>query len=159
MQRPDGSTVSFRQRALEEIKQVKWDPAWGEERISNMIATRPDWCISRQRIWGVPIALFLCRKCHQPLRAPEVYRQVVELFQQHGADAWYDGSAEQILPADAKCAACGGTEFRRETDILDVWIDSGTSWAAVLETLFTVVFGGPAQCRAVSGCCHLGLDA
>ena len=134
MQRPDGSTVSFRQRALEEIKQVKWDPAWGEERISNMIATRPDWCISRQRIWGVPIALFLCRKCHQPLRAPEVYRQVVELFQQHGADAWYDGSAEQILPADAKCAACGGTEFRRETDILDVWIDSGTSWAAVLET-------------------------
>jgi isoleucyl-tRNA synthetase len=134
MQRPDGSTVSFRQRALEEIKQVKWDPAWGEERISNMIATRPDWCISRQRIWGVPIALFLCRKCHQPLRAPEVYRQVVELFQQHGADAWYDGSAEQILSADAKCAACGGTEFRRETDILDVWIDSGTSWAAVLET-------------------------
>ena len=103
MQRPDGSTVSFRQRALEEIKQVKWDPAWGEERISNMIATRPDWCISRQRIWGVPIALFLCRKCHQPLRAPEVYRQVVELFQQHGADAWYDGSAAKILPGDAKC--------------------------------------------------------
>jgi isoleucyl-tRNA synthetase len=134
MQRPDGSTVSFRQRALEEIKQVKWDPAWGEERISNMIATRPDWCISRQRIWGVPIALFLCRKCHQPLRAPEVYRQVVELFQQHGADAWYDGSAAKILPGDAKCVACGGTEFRRETDILDVWIDSGTSWAAVLET-------------------------
>jgi isoleucyl-tRNA synthetase len=134
MQRPDGSTVSFRQRALEEIKQVKWDPAWGEERISNMIATRPDWCISRQRIWGVPIALFLCKKCNQPLRAPGVYRQVVDLFQQHGGDAWYDGSAERILPADAQCAECGGTEFRRETDILDVWIDSGTSWAAVLET-------------------------
>ena len=135
IQRPDGSTVSFRQRALEEIKQVKWDPAWGEERISNMIATRPDWCISRQRIWGVPIALFLCKKCNQPLHAPEAYARVVELFEQHGADAWYDGTAEKMLPAGAKCARnCGGTEFRRETDILDVWIDSGTSWAAVLET-------------------------
>jgi isoleucyl-tRNA synthetase len=134
--RPDGTTVTFRQRALEEIKRVKWDPAWGEERISNMIATRPDWCISRQRIWGVPIALFLCKKCNQPLQAPDVYARVVELFQQHGADAWYDGTAERLLPDGAKCATagCGGTEFRRETDILDVWIDSGTSWAAVLET-------------------------
>ena len=136
IQRPDGSMVSFRQRALDEIKKVKWDPAWGEERISNMIATRPDWCISRQRIWGVPIALFLCKRCNQPLQAPEAYARVVELFQQHGADAWYDGTAEKMLPAGAKCATanCGGTEFRRETDILDVWIDSGTSWAAVLET-------------------------
>jgi isoleucyl-tRNA synthetase len=132
--RPDGTTVTFRQRALDEIKRVKWDPAWGEERISNMIATRPDWCISRQRIWGVPIALFLCKKCNQPLNAPEAYARVVELFQQHGADAWYDGTAEKMLPAGAKCANCGGTEFHRETDILDVWIDSGTSWAAVLET-------------------------
>ncbi len=134
--RAGGGTVSFRQRALEEIKRVKWDPAWGEERISNMIATRPDWCISRQRIWGVPIALFLCKKCNQPLQAPDVYARVVELFQQHGGDAWYDGTAEKVLPTDAKCATagCGGTEFRRETDILDVWIDSGTSWAAVLET-------------------------
>jgi isoleucyl-tRNA synthetase len=133
IKRADGTTVSFRQRALEEIKRVKWDPAWGEERISNMIATRPDWCISRQRIWGVPIALFLCKKCNQPLRAPEAYARVIELFQQHGADAWYDGTAEKVLPADSKCD-CGNTEFRRETDILDVWIDSGTSWAAVLET-------------------------
>jgi isoleucyl-tRNA synthetase len=134
IQRADGSTVTFRQRALEEIKRVKWDPAWGEERISNMIATRPDWCISRQRIWGVPIALFLCTKCNRPLQSPETYARVVELFQQHGADAWYDGSAEKILPPDVKCAGCGNTKFRRETDILDVWIDSGTSWAAVLET-------------------------
>jgi isoleucyl-tRNA synthetase len=101
-----------------------------------MIATRPDWCISRQRIWGVPIALFLCTKCNQPLHTPEAYARVVELFQQHGADAWYDGKAEAMLPSGAKCATanCGGVEFRRETDILDVWIDSGTSWAAVLET-------------------------
>jgi isoleucyl-tRNA synthetase len=138
IERPDGhgktKTVSFRQRALEEIKKVKWDPAWGEERISNMIATRPDWCISRQRIWGVPIALFLCKKCNQPLKSPDTYARVVELFHRHGADAWYDGKAEAVLPTNAKCASCGGTEFRRETDILDVWIDSGTSWAAVLET-------------------------
>ena len=129
-------TVSFRQRALEEIKKVKWDPAWGEERISNMIATRPDWCISRQRIWGVPIALFMCTKCNQPLHDPETYAKVVALFQQHGADAWYDGTAASVLPKSAACATagCSGTEFRRETDILDVWIDSGTSWAAVLET-------------------------
>ncbi len=133
IQRPDRSTVSFRQRALDEIKRVKWDPAWGEERISNMIATRPDWCISRQRIWGVPIALFLCTKCNRPLESPEAYARVVELFREHGADAWYDSTAENVLPANTKCAGCGGTEFRRETDILDVWIDSGTSWAAVLE--------------------------
>ncbi len=134
IQRPDGGTVSFRQRALDEIKRVKWDPPWGEERISNMIATRPDWCISRQRIWGVPIALFLCKQCNQPLHVPDAYAEVVELFREHGADAWYDGTAEKVLPQNAKCAGCGGTEFRRETDILDVWIDSGTSWAAVLET-------------------------
>ncbi len=136
IQRTDGSPVTFRQRALEEIKNVKWDPAWGEERISNMIATRPDWCISRQRIWGVPIALFLCKQCNQPLQVPDAYARVVELFQQHGADSWYDGKADAVLPVGAKCATpgCGGTEFRRETDILDVWIDSGTSWAAVLET-------------------------
>ncbi len=132
--RPDGSTVTFRQRALEEIRNVKWDPAWGEERISNMIATRPDWCISRQRIWGVPIALFLCTECNQPLQSPATYKKVVDLFHQHGADAWYDGKADGALPADAACANCGNRAFRRETDILDVWIDSGTSWAAVLET-------------------------
>ena len=132
----EGQTVSFRQRALDEIKRVKWDPAWGEERISNMIATRPDWCISRQRIWGVPIALFLCTRCNQPLHAPEAYAKIVALFEQHGADAWYAAEANHVLPLGAKCATpdCGGTEFRRETDILDVWIDSGTSWAAVLET-------------------------
>ena len=99
-----------------------------------MIATRPDWCISRQRIWGVPIALFLCKKCNQPVKSQDTYARVVELFHQHGADAWYDAKAEAVLPTDAKCAGCGSTEFRRETDILDVWIDSGTSWAAVLET-------------------------
>ncbi len=133
MQRPDGTETTFRERALEEIRGVAWDPAWGEERISNMIATRPDWCISRQRIWGVPIAVFLCRKCHQPLNDPAIHRRIVELFARESADAWYIHSAEQLLPAGAACAACGGTEFRKEMDIIDVWFESGASWNAVLE--------------------------
>src|SRR5947199_372359 len=80
--------MTFRTRALEEIKKVRWDPAWGEERISNMVATRPDWCISRQRIWGVPIAVFLCESCGKPLNQPDLNRKVVELFARLGADAW-----------------------------------------------------------------------
>ena len=80
---------TLRSRTLDEIKKVKWDPAWGEERISNMIATRPDWCISRQRIWGVPIAVFLCEGCGKPLNEPSLNRKVIELFARGGADAWY----------------------------------------------------------------------
>jgi isoleucyl-tRNA synthetase len=128
-------TTTFRQRALDEIKKVKWDPSWGEERISNMIATRPDWCISRQRIWGVPIAVFLCNKCHSPLRDPAINAKVVDLFREQGADAWYTHTPEQILPAGTACA-CGNadvTEFRKEMDILDVWFESGASWHAVLD--------------------------
>ena len=131
--RADGSTTTFRQRALEEIERVTWDPAWGKERISNMIATRPDWCISRQRIWGVPIAVFLCRKCHSPLEDPAVNRAIVDLFARESADAWYAHEAEQMLPPGTACAHCGGTEFRKEMDILDVWFESGASWHAVLE--------------------------
>ncbi len=111
---------------------MKWDPAWGEERISNMIATRPDWCISRQRIWGVPIAVFQCDGCNEFLNDAAVNRLVVELFAREGADAWYRHSAEEILPAGTKCAKCGATKFRKEMDILDVWFESGSSHAAVL---------------------------
>jgi len=134
MQNPDGSATTFRARALDEITKVNWDPSWGEERISNMIATRPDWCISRQRIWGVPIAVFLCEKCHKPLRDPAILRRVVELFQQEGADAWHTHSTDEILPTRTTCQTpgCGGKTFHKEMDILDVWFDSGTSWAAVL---------------------------
>src|SRR6184192_2011878 len=125
---------SLRQRALDEIRKAKWDPAWGEERIANMVATRPDWCISRQRIWGVPIAVFFCadEKCGEILRSKAVNRAVVELFARRGADAWYDTEPEQIVPAGNKCAKCGGTKFRKEMDIIDVWFESGSSHAVVL---------------------------
>jgi isoleucyl-tRNA synthetase len=111
---------------------VKWDPAWGEERISNMIATRPDWCISRQRLWGVPIAIFQCEECGQFLNDKAVNRAVVELFAREGADAWYTRSAEEMLPAGTKCEKCGGGKLRKEMDIIDVWFESGSSQAAVL---------------------------
>jgi isoleucyl-tRNA synthetase len=121
---------TLRTRALEEIKKVKWDPAWGEERISNMIATRPDWCISRQRVWGVPIAVFLCDGCGKPLEDAAVRRKVVELFARAGADAWYTNEPDSI-PAGAKCPQCSGTKFKKEMDILDVWFESGCSYLAL----------------------------
>ena len=133
MLRPDGSETTFRQRALEEISRVKWDPKWGEDRISNMIATRPDWCISRQRIWGVPIAVFLCQQCSTPLNHPSVNRSIVEIFKREGADAWYAHEAAALLPAGTACPKCGCTDFRKEMDIIDVWFESGSSWRAVLE--------------------------
>jgi isoleucyl-tRNA synthetase len=133
MATPEGAETTFRQRALDEIKQVVWDPAWGEERISNMIATRPDWCISRQRIWGVPIAVFLCDKCGEPLNDATINKSIVELFKLEGADAWYKQEASALLPKKTACHSCGHKEFRKETDILDVWFESGASWHAVLD--------------------------
>jgi len=127
-----GTETTFRQLALDAIAQVVWDPSWGQERISNMIATRPDWCISRQRIWGVPIAVFLCEKCHKPLNDNAVNRSIVDLFKKEGADAWYVHDAATLLPKGTKCP-CGNEEFRKEMDILDVWFESGASWHAVLD--------------------------
>ncbi len=131
---PDGAPTTFRQRALDEIAEVTWDPGWGEERISNMIATRPDWCISRQRIWGVPIAVFLCERCHAPLQNRAVNRGIVERVRAEGVDLWYRLSAAELLPAETTCAKCGARDdFRKEMDILDVWFESGASWHAVLD--------------------------
>jgi isoleucyl-tRNA synthetase len=125
---------TFRERALEEIARVTWDPGWGEERISNMIATRPDWCISRQRIWGVPIAVFLCERCHEPLNDEAINKSIVERFKTGGADVWYSAGVEELLPAGTACKACGAVmQFRKEMDILDVWFESGSSWHAVLD--------------------------
>ncbi|HEV3207120.1 MAG TPA: isoleucine--tRNA ligase [Terriglobales bacterium] len=126
---PGGGTL--RSRTLDEIEKVKWDPAWGKERMHNMISTRPDWCISRQRVWGVPIAVFLCQSCGKPLNDHAVNRKVVELFARSGADAWYTPEADAILPAGTKCPHCGSNKFERETDIFDVWLESGASYLAL----------------------------
>jgi isoleucyl-tRNA synthetase len=124
---------TLRTRTLEEIKKVKWDPAWGEERLSNMIQTRPDWCISRQRVWGVPIAVFLCEGCGKPLNDHAVNQKVVELFRRSGADAWFTSESDTILPAGTKCPHCSGTKFEKETDIFDVWLESGASYLALID--------------------------
>jgi isoleucyl-tRNA synthetase len=123
---------TLRQRSLEEIKKVKWIPAWGEDRIANMIATRPDWCISRQRVWGVPIAVFFCEGCGKLLQSQEAQKAVIDLFAREGADAWYRLAAKEILPPETSCQNCGVTAFRKESDIVDVWFESGCSQAAVL---------------------------
>ena len=122
---------TLRSRTLEDVENVKWDPAWGKERMHNMIATRPDWCISRQRVWGVPIAVFLCQNCGKPLNDPAINSKVVDLFARSGADAWYTPEADSILPAGTSCPHCKGTMFERETDIFDVWLESGTSYLAL----------------------------
>ena len=122
----------LRERTLEEIKKVRWSPEWGEDRISNMIATRPDWCISRQRAWGVPIIVFHCVDCNKPLLDTALARKAVELFKKESADAWYTHDVKDLVPEGTKCPDCGGSNLRKETDILDVWFDSGSSHAAVL---------------------------
>ena len=122
----------LREKALEAINQVRWMPEWGDDRMSNMIATRPDWCISRQRVWGVPIIVFYCAQCREPLTDRKILDRVVELFEQYTADAWYERSAAELVGEGARCAKCGSAEFTKESDILDVWFDSGSSHLAVL---------------------------
>ena len=123
---------NLRQAALDAIRRVHWMPAWGEERISNLVSTRPDWCISRQRTWGVPIVVFYCDRCREPLTDRRVLDGIVRLFAEHTADIWYERSAAELLPPGTACPKCGGGEFSKENDILDVWFDSGSSHLAVL---------------------------
>ncbi len=126
------SIDGFREEALKAIKDVKWIPEWGEERITNMVRDRGDWCISRQRIWGVPIPIFYCKDCGKELITDESIKAVANLFREKGSNAWYAMDASEILPKETKCE-CGHHEFSKETDIMDVWFDSGSSHAAVLE--------------------------
>ena len=126
----------LRGRALKAIdEQVRWIPAWGRERIHNMIEFRPDWCISRQRQWGVPIMALLCEDCGEAWNDPNWMRDLCDRFAKHptGCDYWYEAELSEIVPEGLACPHCGGNHWKRETDILDVWFDSGTSFAAVLE--------------------------
>ena len=124
----------LRQQALEEIERVKWHPAWGEGRMANMFKGRPDWCVSRQRSWGVPIPVFYCKGCDETVADPKIIDHVADIFAKETADAWYARPESELLPEGFKCPKCGDTDFRKETDILDVWFDSGSSCVAVLET-------------------------
>lgn len=126
----------LRQKALDAIKQVKWMPSWGEERISNMIASRPDWCISRQRTWGVPIVVFYCDDCGEALTDHNVLDRVVKLFAEHSADVWYEKSVAELIGEGVSCGKCASKNFHKERDILDVWFDSGSSHLAVLNDLY-----------------------
>jgi len=122
----------YRDRVLESIGKVRWIPAWGEERISNMVKERPDWCISRQRDWGVPIIAFYCAGCGEILLSKTVIDHVVSMFAREGADAWYAHEAADLVPPGTACGKCGSGNFRKDTNILDVWFDSGSSHLAAL---------------------------
>ncbi|MDY6825700.1 MAG: isoleucine--tRNA ligase [Bacillota bacterium] len=128
------SVEGFRKEALEAIKKVKWIPSWGEGRIYNMVEERQDWCISRQRVWGVPIPIFYCYSCGKPVINKDTIDAVSELFTREGSDAWFVREAEEILPEGFRCPHCGHDRFRKEKDTMDVWFDSGSSHDAVLET-------------------------
>jgi isoleucyl-tRNA synthetase len=124
---------SLRERALEAIDTVRWVPSWGRDRIYGMIKNRPDWCVSRQRLWGVPITMFYCNHCKSEVMTKDIMAHVVKLVGEYGADVWFEREPKDLLPAGTVCPACGKDTFTKETDILDVWFDSGVSHAAVLE--------------------------
>ena len=144
-----GERKTLREEALQEIHRVKWIPSWGEDRIYEMIEKRPDWCVSRQRFWGVPIIVFFCQGCGKQLQDFAALRNVVKSFEKEGADAWYQHTPEELLPPGTKCS-CGAEKWRKENDILDVWFDSGSSHLSVLkgdEWPADVYLEGPDQYR------------
>ena len=125
---------SLRSQAFREIERVKWHPNWGAGRMANMFKGRPDWCVSRQRSWGVPIPVFYCQKCDETIADPKIVNHVADIFAKETADAWYARPESELLPEGFACPKCNSVDFRKETDILDVWFDSGSSCVAVLET-------------------------
>src|SRR5262245_8876796 len=122
-----------REASLQSIdRDVKWIPAWGHDRMYNMVAHRPDWCISRQRVWGVPIPAVDCTACGEAIITPALVERAARVFEQHGVESWYERPTSEFVPEDLTCPTCGGTSFEREMNILDVWFDSGSSHEAVL---------------------------
>ncbi|MFZ5866017.1 MAG: isoleucine--tRNA ligase [Thermodesulfobacteriota bacterium] len=132
--------TGLRDQALKAIDTVTWIPRWGRDRIYGMIQHRPDWCISRQRSWGVPITAMRCGKCDAIVAEPELFERAATLFAEKGADVWFEADAAQLAPKGLKCGECGSADLIKETDILDVWFDSGVSWAAVCEQRKRLVY-------------------
>lgn len=126
------SIEGFREQLLEAIKKVEWNPKWGEIRLHNMVADRGDWCISRQRVWGVPIPILYCTDCNHEIITDQTIERISTVFRSEGSDSWYEQDAKEFLPEEFTCPTCGGTHFRKETDTMDVWFDSGSSHEAVL---------------------------
>jgi isoleucyl-tRNA synthetase len=127
-------TNQLRHKAMQQIEQnVKWIPSWGKDRIGGMISNRPDWCLSRQRVWGVPIPGFTCSTCHEVLANVKVIHHIANLVSQYGSDVWFQKPAAELIPSGTVCPKCGSTGFEKEKDILDVWFESGVSYAAVLK--------------------------
>jgi isoleucyl-tRNA synthetase len=130
----ESSDEGLRVKALKEIEKVQWHPSWGQGRMANMFKGRPDWCVSRQRSWGVPIPVFYCQDCDEAIADPKIVDHVADIFAKETADAWYARPESELLPDGFVCPKCKSADFRKETDILDVWFDSGSSCVAVLET-------------------------
>ncbi len=127
------NTNDLQKKAMEYIDKVEWIPKWGKDRIQGMVGNRPDWCISRQRSWGVPITIFKCADCGELLMDQSLVEHVADMMEQKGADIWFTLEAHCLMPKGTKCPKCSGEKFEKETDILDVWFDSGVSQAAVLK--------------------------
>lgn len=127
------SVDAIKDAAVASCDNIKWHPSWGKERMTSMITERNDWCISRQRVWGVPIPIFYCDKCGESVVNDDTIAHVADLFRQHGSNIWFDKTADELVPAGLKCPKCGEAHFSKETDIMDVWFDSGSTWKAVCD--------------------------